>query len=198
MQLGIAAPLVAMKAAGASDEEISIAAIALADIPPGAWQEIKQNASDRARAKGYTAGHNEAKLGRVAGTLWKHFADGVRQGGSQMPSSGAEKRKLLLAAYTMSSGRLDDQTGRMELSGDLIVDCLPLWDANDKEPTTDYCAYRCGIHAAKIAIRLQQPEVGHTMYQEAFETTRAEMSPIVDRARCLYGSSGPHIKGGGC
>lgn len=201
MQMGLLSPLVAMKAAGANEQDITMNALLLADIPDESLTDIIGRGSQRCQAKGYCPDHKPDDLKTVAATLWMYFGAGVRQGEAKMPQAKADKIALLKAAYEVKNANtLDEQ------SGDLIVDCLPLWNAWGHEPVTNYCAFRCGINAAAEAKRLNpgkpNPVVTAAMYPEAFKQTQAEMKPVLDKARCLHHPGGPggpaSSRGAGC
>jgi hypothetical protein len=186
MQMGIAAPLLAMEARGASPEELETAAFGLAKVqfPPEKLTDLK------GKAKKYCTdnscdGFSETDYGNIALVLWAYFTDAVERGGAKVPTTKKELFDLLDAAYEAQS-----KNGK---SGEIIARNSKDWE-KDWEHVTNYCAYRCGLHAADIA------KTGNTItpdnYRAAFQQTSVEIKTLV--IKIVRNGKEKEIKGGGC
>jgi len=186
MQMGIAAPLLAMEARGATPAEVEAEAMKLAKVP---FPREKLTAL-KGKAKKYCddnscQGFDETEYGIIALLLWDQFCGGVESGGAKIPESGTRLAKLLDAAYSATSEKSKDAT-----SGELIASRVHEWGDKYKS-VTNYCAFRCGIHAAQSA-GIGMKITPHD-YDVAFKKTSAEMWEMVERIK-----PEDRILGGGC
>ncbi len=185
MQMGILAPLLAMEARGASPAELETAAVGLVKtpIPPGKLKEFKDKAKQHCKENNCD-GFDENQYGLIASVLWAYFTDAVERGGAKIPTVSAELAALLDAAYKADSGK-----GK---SGELVASRTKDW-GDIWEHVTNYCAYRCGLHAAAIA-------KGNTItpdnYSVAYGKTSAEIETLT--AKIKRNGRDEVIKGGGC
>lgn len=189
MQLGLAAPLIALEAKGACPEEIEAAAakLALVQFPDKKLQEFK------GKAKKYCEDtrcdcFDDAKYGTIAMLLWNQFCGGVAAREAKVPESGTKLEQLLDAAYAATSPETKGAK-----SGELIASRLKDWGSLHEDPT-NHCAYLCGLYAADYAGTGKKVKPDH--YQAAFERTSKEMKGMIARIIAQGGTG--RIRGGGC
>jgi hypothetical protein len=186
MQMGIAAPLIAMEARGASDKEVAAAAAQLAKIPiPTPKLDDFKTRAEAYCTNNACEGFEKDKYGEIANVLWAYFCAGVEYAGAKVPERDPALSALLEAAYTAQS-----DSGK---SGELIASRLKEW-GDVYEHVTNYCAFSCGIYAAEIA--KAGKEVTAPNYLVAFGKTSAGMKGLVKRINSNGGRA--RILGGGC
>jgi hypothetical protein len=187
MQMGLAAPLISLAAQGASAEDVTAEALRLARIPTDAADDLWAKAEAHCTGAGSAscAGLKREEFLPVVAVLWDYFQKGVEAAKAVVPTDATDLKALLLGAYeTENQGK--------KKSGNLTAERIKKWPA-DYEHVTNYCAFRCGVHAGEHAGR------GNTIvltdYQAAFKVTEAEMIFLLGKAR---GGAPPPDRGGSC
>lgn len=194
MQMGIAAPLIAMEARGADPAALEAEAMKLLRVPfpESKLTEFKTRGKEFcANKKNHCDGFDETEYGLIALLLWDQFCGGVESGGAKVPDTNPQLSKLLDAAYAATS-----KTTTAGTSGELIASRVANW-GNKYKNVTNYCAFRCGIHAAQsagIGMKIEPKD-----YKTAFVRTSDEMQALVARIRPpMDRDEEPRIRGGGC
>jgi hypothetical protein len=168
-----------MEAKGQDKKHIAKAARIFAKIPGTKLDDLTNQAHNYCATPGKCIDFDDYEFLLVAVVLWKYFIEGVDYGCASLPNDQATLEALLQQAY--------DATSKNGKSGELIASRIHEW-GNKWEHVTNYCAFRCGIHAAEEA------GVGGVVkaaeYKAAFKTTYDEMALMMSKC--------PHARGGGC
>jgi len=166
------APLAVLAKSGASYADLGAAATRLVEIPEATMLALL------AKADGTKLPYDKDHFRLVVRVLWTYFLKGAE------PVEVPDWDAVLKDAFEVP-------TKHHKSSGYRIVATLSDWDFQGHEPKTNTCAYRCGRHAAEIALKpMPEKKIDKDVYRKAWDETSVEMTGAMDRLRTLAEKAG--------